>query len=268
MQILIWTVVLVAVCYSISLSLLYFRQRDFIFPIPQTTRTSPEAAGFAQAEEHRLTTADGETIIVWHVPAKLSRPVIIYFHGNGDFLAAQVGRFQKLTADGNGLIAVSYRGYAGSSGLPSEQGLLQDAAAAYAFAKARYDAGQIVPWDFSLGTGVATALAAENAIQKLVLEAPYSSMVDVAAFHFSYVPVRWLLRDQFRSDLRVVRIGAPLLIMHGDRDRTIPVRFGERLFDLALEPKQFVRFPEGGHDDLASYGAIETGLKFIRSGGG
>ena len=77
MQILIWTVVLVAICYSISLSLLYFRQRDFIFPIPQTTRTSPEAAGFAQAEEHRLTTADGETIIVWHVPAKLSRPVII-----------------------------------------------------------------------------------------------------------------------------------------------------------------------------------------------
>ncbi len=258
---------LLAVCYGVGLSLLYFKQRDFIFPIPQTTRTSPETARFAQAEEHRLTTTDGETIVVWYVPAKPSRPVIIYFHGNGDFLAAQVGRFQKLTADGNGLVAVSYRGYAGSSGVPSEQGLLQDAAAAYAFAKMRYDAHQIVLWGFSLGTGVATALAAENAIHRLVLEAPYSSMVDVAAFHFRYVPVRWLLRDQFRSDLRVARVAAPVLIMHGDRDLTIPVRFGERLFSLAREPKQFVRFPEGGHDDLAAYGAIETGLKFIRSGG-
>ena len=263
MQILIWTVALAAVWYGAVLSLLYVRQRHFLFPIPQTTRTAPETVGFAQAEEHQLTTADGERIIVWHVPAKPSRPAIIYFHGNGDVLAAQVGRFQKLTADGNGLIAVSYRGYAGSSGAPSEQGLLQDAAAAYSFAKARYDARQIVLWGFSLGTGVATALAAENAVQKLVLEAPYSSMADVAAYHFSYVPVRWLLKDQFRSDLRIPRAAAPLLIMHGDRDRTIPVRLGQRLFDLAREPKQFVQFPEGGHNDLATYGALETGLKFI-----
>lgn len=267
MQILTWTVLLAAICYGVGLSLLYFKQREFIFPIPEATRTSPEAAGFSQAEEHQLTTADGETIIVWHVPAKPLRPAIIYFPGNGDFLAAQIGRFQKLTEDGNGLIAVSYRGYAGSSGAPSEKGLLQDAAAAYVFAKARYDAHRIVVWGFSLGTGVATALAAESAIQKLVLEAPYSSMADVAAFHFRYAPVRWLLRDQFRSDLRIAQIAAPLLIMHGDRDRTIPVRFGERLFDLAHEPKQLVRFPERGHDDLAAYGAMETGLKFLRSGG-
>lgn len=153
MQILTWTVLLAAICYGVGLSLLYFKQREFIFPIPEATRTSPEAAGFSQAEEHQLTTADGETIIVWHVPAKPSRPVIIYFPGNGDFLAAQIGRFQKLTEDGNGLIAVSYRGYAGSSGAPSEKGLLQDAAAAYVFAKARYDAHRIVVWGFSLGTG-------------------------------------------------------------------------------------------------------------------
>lgn len=265
MQIVIWTVAVLALCYGAGVSLLYVKQRNFIFPIPETTRTSPAAAGFAQAEEHLLTTADGETIIVWHVPAKPSHPVIIYFPGNGDFLAAQVGRFQKLTADGNGLLAVSYRGYAGSSGAPSERGLLQDAAAAYAFAASQYDASRIILWGFSLGTGVATALAAENPIQKLVLEAPYLSMADVVAFHVRYVPVRWLLRDQFRSDLRIARIAASLLIMHGDRDRTIPVRFGEQLFGFALQPKQLVRFPEAGHDDLAAYGAIETGLRFIGS---
>jgi uncharacterized protein len=76
-------------------------------------------------------------------------------------------------------------------------------------------------------------------------------------------PVRWLIRDSFRSDLRVVRVTAPLLIMHGGRDATIPIRFGERLFALAREPKQFVRFPEAGHNDLANYGAIETARRFI-----
>lgn len=263
MQILIWTVALAAVCYGAVLSLLYVKQRSLLFPIPVATRTSPEAAGFPQAEEHRLTTVDGESIIVWHVPANPSRPVIIYFSGNGDFLAGQVGRFQKLTADGNGLIAVSYRGYAGSSGAPSEPGLLQDATAAYAFARARYDSSQIVLWGFSLGSGVATALAAENPVRKLILEAPYTSTVDVAGSRFPYVPVRWLMSDQFRSDLRIKRVNVPLLIMHGDRDRVIPVRFGERLFALAREPKQFVRFPDGGHNDLDAHDATGTGLKFI-----
>jgi fermentation-respiration switch protein FrsA (DUF1100 family) len=79
------------------------------------------------------------------------------------------------------------------------------------------------------------------------------------------VPIRWLMRDQFHSDERIGRVKAPLLIMHGERDHTIPVVFGERLFALAYEPKQFVRFPEGGHADLDNYGATETAMDFIRA---
>ena len=127
---------------------------------------------------------------------------------------------------------------------PSEQGLLQDAAAAYAFTTARYSADRIVVWGFSLGTGVAVALAAEQPVGKLILEAPYTSMADVAALATRFVPVRWLMRDPFRSDQRIARVTAPLLIMHGERDPTIPIGLGERLFALASEPKQFVRFPE------------------------
>jgi fermentation-respiration switch protein FrsA (DUF1100 family) len=140
---------------------------------------------------------------------------------------------------------------------------LQDAAAAYAFTAARYEAGRIVAWGFSLGTGVAVAIASEHPVAKLILEAPYTSTVDVAASMFPIAPVGLLMRDQFHSDRRIGRVTAPLLIMHGDADPAIDIRFGERLFALAHEPKQFVRFAGGGHENLDEFGAIEIVRRFI-----
>src|SRR5712664_1128863 len=268
MTVLKWLVVLASVGYLGGLAFLYVKQREFLFPIPQTGRTAPAAAGFPEAEEHVLTTADGEKVIAWHVPAKPGHAVVIYFPGNGDFLAGHVGRLRDITSDGTGLVALSYRGYAGSSGRPSERGLLLDAAAAHAFTVARYGADRIVVWGFSLGSGVAVALAADQPVGKLILEAPYTSIVDVAGSLFRIVPVRWLIRDQFRSDERIARVAAPLLIMHGERDSTISISFGERLFALAHEPKRFVRFPDGGHDNLDDYGAIETARHFIDGANG
>src|ERR1700716_4651277 len=139
MTVLKWLVILAALGYLGGLVVLCVAQRTFIFPVPQTVRTTPEAAGLPETEEHFLTTADGEKVIVWHVPAKPGHAVVIHFPGNGDFLAGLAGRFRDITGDGTGLVALSYRGYAGSSGRPSEQGLLLDAAAAYAFAAARYE---------------------------------------------------------------------------------------------------------------------------------
>jgi fermentation-respiration switch protein FrsA (DUF1100 family) len=263
-----WLLIIVSIGYFCSLAVLFFAQRSFLFPIPTVARTTPQAAGFPEAEEHILSTADGEKIIVWHVPAKPGHPVILYFHGNGDFLAGFFGRFHDLIADGTGVVALSYRGYAGSSGQPSERGLLQDAAVAHAFTMARYGADEIVGWGFSLGTGVAVALASEQRIGRLILEAPYTSTVDVAASSFWFVPVRLLMRDQFLSDERIVRVKVPLLIMHGTSDRAIPLVLGERLFALANEPKQFVRFPGGGHDNLGNFGAIEAARQFINAAKG
>src|SRR6478736_1354186 len=263
MTVLKWLVVLVSLGYLGGLVALFFLQRAFLFPVPQTVRTAPAAAGFPEAEEHVLDTADGERVIVWHVPAKPGHPVVLYFHGNGDYLAGFFGRFREIIADGSGVIALSFRGYAGSSGQPSEHGLLQDAAAAYAFTTARYGADKIIVWGFSLGTGVAVALAADQPVGKLILEAPYTSTADVAASMFWFAPVRLMMRDQFRSDQRIARVKVPLLIMHGGRDPAIPIVFGERLFALAHEPKQFARFPEGGHENLQNFGAIETARHFI-----
>src|SRR3981189_3628972 len=214
MTVLKWLLIVVSVGYVGGLAALFLLQRSVLFPIPQVFRIEPAAAGFAQAEEHVLTTADGEKVIVWHVPAKPGHPVILYFHGNGDYLAGFFGRFRDLIADGTGVVALSYRGYAGSSGQPSERGLLQDAAAAYAFTTARYSADSIVVWGFSLGTGVAVALASKQPTGKLILEAPYTSIADVAASVFPIFPVRLVIRDSFHSDQRIGRVKALLLIMH------------------------------------------------------
>jgi fermentation-respiration switch protein FrsA (DUF1100 family) len=257
-----WIAILLVAGYLAGLVVLYVRQRDMLFPIPPVGRTAPDQAGLPQAEEHVLITSDGEKVIVWHVPARPGRPVILYFHGNGDFLAGLVPRFKAMTADGTGLVALSYRGYAGSSGSPSEQGLLRDAAAAYAFTAARYAPERIVAWGFSLGTGVAVALASEQPVGRLILEAPYTAIVDVAAAHFPMVPIRLLMRDRFRSDERIARVKVPLLVVHGTNDQTIPIAFGERLFALANEPKRLVRLP-GGHNDLDAFGAMEIARQFI-----
>ena len=263
MTVLKWIAIVVAAGYLAGLVLLFAKQRSIMFPIPTTERTAPAAAGFPQAEEHVLTTSDGERVIVWHVPAKPDHPVVLFFPGNGDFLAGRVSRFKGITADGTSLIALSYRGYAGSTGAPSEQGLLHDAAAAYAFATERYYPQRLVAWGFSLGTGVAVALASDHRVGKLILEAPYTSTVDVAASLFRFVPIRLLMRDQFRSDECIGRVTVPLLVMHGTSDPAIPFAFGERLFALAREPKKLVQFPGGGHENLDDFGALDIAQQFI-----
>lgn len=263
MTIVKWIAILLVTVYCAGLLVLYVRQREMLFPIPPVGRMAPDAAGLPEAEEHLLTTSDGEKIIIWHVPARPGHPVVLFFPGNGDFLAGRVGRFKAITSDGTGLVALSYRGYAGSTGSPSEDGILKDAAAAYAFTTARYAADRVVAWGFSLGTGVAVALASEHAIGKLILEAPYTSTVDVAASLFPIVPVRLLMRDPFHSDRRILQVTVPLLVMHGENDNAIPILFGERLFALAHEPKQFVRLPGGGHENLDDFGAMETARHFI-----
>lgn len=248
------------------LALLYVGQRALMY-FPEAMRTAPAAAGLAQAEEVMLDTADGERVIAWHIPPRDGQPVILYFHGNGGAMRYRVDRFRELTADGSGLVALSYRGYGGSSGHPSEAGLISDAAAAYAFTTARYLARRIILWGESLGTGVAVATAAEHQVGRLVLEAPFSSAVDIAARAYPFVPVQWMMKDQFRSDLRIGKVTAPVVVLHGEQDTVIPIASGERLYALIKSPKRFVRFRDGGHENLGSFGAVEAAKKFVSEGG-
>jgi len=245
------------------LALMYLAQRKLMY-FPESFRTSPADAGFPQAEEVTLDTKDGERVIAWHVPPVGDEPVLLYFHGNGGALRYRVDRFRDFIANGTGLIALSYRGYGGSSGRPSEEGLIEDATAAYDFAAKLYPAERIAIWGESLGTGVAVAIASERAVRCVILESPYSAAVDIAAGAYPFVPVRWLMHDQFRSDLRIPKVTAPVMILHGDRDVVIPIASGERLYSLIKSPKQFTRIAGGGHEDLGLFGAHETAKAFLQ----
>ena len=172
-----WIIAAVAF-YGGVVALLYVAQRSLQY-FPERRRTVPRAIGLPEAEEAVLDTADGERVIVWHVPPREEQPVFLYFHGNGGSLRWRDERFRALISDGSGLIALSYRGYGGSSGRPTEKGLLADAAAAYAFAVARYPADRIALWGKLLGSAVAIALAADKPVGRIVLEAPFTSAADV-----------------------------------------------------------------------------------------
>jgi uncharacterized protein len=256
-----WTFILAAAFYLLLAAIMFFAQRSLMY-FPDRARIAPAAAGFPAAEEVVLDTADGEHVIAWHVPPRDGKPVVLYFHGNGGSLALRADRFRKIIATGAGLVALSYRGYGGSTGTPTEAGLIADARAAYAYAAARYP-GRIAVWGESLGTGVAVALASEAPVTHVVLEAPYSSTVDVAADLYRFLPVRLLMKDQFRSDQRIKRVTAPLLILHGEADDIIPIRYAERLLALAPGEKRLVRYPRGYHVDLDRFGAAEEALRFI-----
>src|ERR1043166_9008834 len=258
-----WLIITLLVGYGAIAALAYFAQRSLMY-FPERTRTAPAAAGFPQAEEVELTTSDGERVIAWHVPPRGDKPVVLYFHGNGGALKWRAGRVARIGAGGAWLLALSYRGYGGSTGRPSEAGLLRDAEAAYAFATARYPAERLALYGESLGTGVAVALAAEHKVGKVILEAPFTSAVEIGAAAYPFLPVRLLMHDQFRSDERIAKVTAPVLVLHGARDTIVPISHGERLYALIAAPQKFVRFAEGYHGDLDQYGAQAAVHELLR----
>ena len=149
---------LAAIYLLAGAGLAVFQRRLQYFP--DTRLTQLKSTGLSGGEELRLSTGDGETLVAWHFQPRAAQPLILYFHGNGGALAWRAERFRMLVAEGAGLLALSYRGYGGSTGAPSEAGLRLDADALYRFALERYSQQHLVLWGESLGTGLAVPLAA------------------------------------------------------------------------------------------------------------
>lgn len=254
-----------ALCaYGGVLALLYVKQREMMYP-RNPARAEIASANLPGVEEAMLTAADGERLIAWVVPPREGKPVLLFFHGNAGNFGRPIRqtRFRALTQDGTGLFAVNYRGYGGSTGSPTEDGLAQDARAAYAAAVARFGAGRLIGYGESLGTGVVVKLAAEVPLKAVILEAPYLSTVAVAQQLYPYVPVGLFMHDQFRSDQAIGKVKAPLLVLHGQRDGVIPFSQGEALFALANPPKRFIRFPDGNHENLPAHGSVPEIRRFL-----
>src|SRR5215510_9653167 len=207
-----WLLLIAVVGYGGVLGLMYVFQRALMY-FPDPTRTAPAAAGLPQAQEVTLTSTDGEKLIAWFVPPKGPKPMIIYFHGNAGALDLRAGRFKWVIEDGTGLLALSYRGYGGSTGKPTETGLISDGMAAYDFALARAPARNLVLWRESLGTGIAIAVAAERQVGGIILDAPFTSIAFFLAIPRPPGSALCPYTTPFRSDDRIARVAAPLLVL-------------------------------------------------------
>ncbi|RFB78299.1 alpha/beta hydrolase [Methylovirgula sp. 4M-Z18] len=242
-----WAFLIGACIYFCALAATVTFQRALIY-VPIGDVKTPQDIGLHSGTDLTLTTADGEHLHAWYVPPAGDRPLILYFHGNAGTIAGREHRFKKLVANGNGLLAVEYRGYPGSSGSMGEAGLHADAEAGYQYAMAQQiSPKRLIIMGESLGTGVAIKLAMQHESAALVLDSPYSSVADVAADRFWFFPARLFLQDQYRADQWIGRVSVPVLMVHGSKDRVIPIRFAEKLFALANGPKQFIRVSGAGH---------------------
>ncbi len=251
--------------YGLIVAGLYFGQRSLLY-FPDRTVPDPAQYGVAYAMTTvRYDTEDGLALSAWYRPAdRDDRATVVYFHGNGGHHGHRGPTVRYLWESGYGVLLAGYRGYGGNPGSPSETGLAADARAALRWlADQGVGSDCIVLYGESLGSGVAIRLGSETDVAAVLLESPFSSIADVGQAHYPVFPVRLLLRDRFDSTSRVADIGAPILVMHGDADRTVPIRFGRRLFEAAAEPKQAWWVPGGGHVDLHRYGAAGVVLEFL-----
>jgi uncharacterized protein len=242
----------------------YLGQRRLMY-FPDRTRTLPAQTGLIGVEERVLKTPDGERIIAWYGKAQPGQPTILYFHGNAGSLAARAPRVERFMGQGWGVYMMSYRGYSGGSGSPSEVANVADARLAYgALVLEGVEPSSIILYGESLGSGVAVRIATERQVAGLVLEAPYTSIVDVAASAYPFLPVRHLIIDRYESNKYIAQVRAPLLVLHGEHDGVIPVAMGRELFRLANEPKRLATFPGGGHSNLYidGNGALEAMRKW------
>lgn len=243
--------------YAFVVVAAWLGQRHLMY-VPDRTRVIPEQAGLRAAQEEVLHAPDGAQIVTWRTSARGGRPTLLYFHGNAGNLAGRAARFQRYQSKGYGILMMSWRGYSGSTGQPSEASNVADAIRAYDHLRAEgIKPSDIVVYGESLGSGVAVQLAGVREVGALVLDAPYTSVVEVALLSYPYLPVRPLLVDRYESNRHIHQVTAPVLVLHGERDAVIPVRMGKELHRLAREPKKLVLFPDGGHVDLDGYGAVE-----------
>lgn len=249
--------------YVTTLAFLYLFQRDLQY-FPGRGDPAPGEVGLEGVERVALATPDGETLVLWLSPAAAGQPTILFLHGNGGSIADRADRLAFYQRRGIGAAFLSWRGYGGSTGRPTEAGLVTDAETALDHLLGLgIPAGRIALVGESLGTGVAVQLAARRTVGAVVLEAPYTSAADVARRAYPWVPVRLLMKDQFRSRDHIGDVRAPVLVLHGEADRIVPFAFGRALYAAANPPRTFLSLGPVGHEALFHPATWAKGADFV-----
>lgn len=247
-----WVTVLVIVTLVVSgvFALVYSQQRRLIYfpsqgPVPSATSVSPDA------RDVELVTEDGITLGAWYFPAATPGPAVLVCNGNAGDRSMRAALATALHRMGLSVLLFDYRGYGGNPGRPMEDGLAADARAAQAWlaGQPEVDAGRIAYFGESLGAAIALGLAVDRPPAALVLRSPFTSLSDVGAVHYPWLPVRRLLLDRYPSIDRIGSLQAPVLIIAGDRDDIVPAELSERLYAAAGQPKRYAVIAGAGHND-------------------
>lgn len=230
--------------------------RNFLYT-PDKTRYQPADVGLTGVEEIVFKGKGGVDLIAWYRPARRGKPTLLYFTGNYGSTANRARKIDAIANSGYGVFMLNYRGYGGSRGWPTEKNNVADAVTAFEYLETELGvpAKNIVAYGESLGTGVATRLALQRPVKALVLEAPFTSVVDVGRQVWWFIPLRLVMTDQYRTIDRIGSVTVPLLILHGARDSMIPVTQARQVYAAANEPKQLAILRQGDHNNLFDHGA-------------
>lgn len=250
-----------ALAYMSLVGLVYLSQRALLYPGTSATLAPAHASW---GENVYIKTPDGETLHGLYSEREFDEPCVLLFFGNGDRASNYGFLAQALAARGIGLLAISYRGYPGSTGSPSEEGLLTDGIAAFDWLSARTKS-EIVVLGRSLGTGVAVNTAGQRPAVGIILVSAYVSVLSVAQTHYPFFPVALLIKDPFRSDLKIAKVRQPKLFIHGRRDDSIPLSSGEALYRIASEPKRMLIYDGSGHNDILNDSMVGDVIRFVEA---
>ncbi|HRY06131.1 MAG TPA: alpha/beta hydrolase [Hyphomicrobiaceae bacterium] len=238
--------------------------QQFLIYHPDRHRIAPAEVGLSGVVEREIMTPDGNAVLAWWSPPRPGRPSVLYFHGNAGSLADRSGRIRRFQDAGIGLFMMTYRGYGGSTGKPSERDNVADGKRAFdALVGEGVEPGKIFIFGESLGTGVAVQVAAQKSAAGLILDAPFTSMLDLAHLHYPYLPAGLLLRERYETIKHIAKVNMPLLIVHGVNDAVIPLSLGQAVYNAAPGDKQFIAVEGAGHLDHDAMGSFEQIFAWI-----
>ena len=237
--------IIVLIYLSIT-AFLYFSQRNLLYHPSENNYSGDQLT--VTIDKVKITTEDNLELLAWyHEKDIINFKTILYLHGNAGSLENRIHKINHFEDININFLLLSWRGFSGNKGQPTEQGLYIDAKAAIKWLKEKGIENQnIIIYGESLGTGIATEIAQNKNYAGVILESPFTSMIEAGSSKYPIFPIKLLLKDKYESDKKIKNIKSPILIMHGEQDRIVPFRMGKKLYELANEPK-FSYFPK--YDD-------------------
>ena len=245
------TSILALVCFYVLLVVvLFFFQGNLLYhPSINNYLKDQEAKEPTGIEKVRITTKDKIDLMGWFYNKNVENPkIILFFHGNAGSLENRTYKLNHFKDLNLNLLIIAWRGFSGNSGKPNEIGLYEDAESAIRWLKIKgIEEKNIILYGESLGTGVAVEIAQNKNYAGVILESPFTSMVNMGKKYYPFFPVRFLIKDKFESYKKITNISVPILIMHGKVDKIVPYDMGKKMYELANEPKFFYSQEYGDH---------------------